>query len=133
MPTVMQNAKLVLIIDDEPVIAWLLASALRDRGHGVEVATNGMDGLARARRHRPDAMVLDVMMPEMDGFSVLEALRSDPQTAEVPVLLMSAAFEPSYRQRADLYGGVFVEKPFDWARVIRTVESLLSSGDPAAA
>jgi len=128
----MQTTKLVLIIDDEPVIAWLLGSALRDRGHGVEIATNGLDGLAHARRRRPDAVMLDVMMPEMDGFTVLEALRSDPHTAEVPVLLMSAAFEPSFRQRAQQYGGVFVEKPFDWAKVIRTVESLLSSGDPAA-
>jgi CheY-like chemotaxis protein len=129
----MQNTKLVLIIDDEPVIAWLLASAFRDRGHGVEIATNGMDGLAQARRHPPDAVVLDVMMPEMDGFSVLEALRSDPNTAAIPVLLMSAAFEPSFRQRADQNGGVFIEKPFDWAKLVRTVESMLFSGDPAAA
>ena len=129
----MQTGRTVLIIDDEPAVAWLLGSAFRDRGHAVEIATDGRDGLAHARRRTPDAVLLDVMMPEMDGFHVLEALRSDPRTADVPVLLMSAAFDASYRQRARQHGGAFIEKPFDWSKLIHAVESLLVSGGPAAA
>ena len=121
--------KRVLVVDDEPAIAWLLASTLQGRGHHVETSHNGRDVLALARSHQPHVVVLDVVMPEMDGFRVLEELRSDPGTAQVPVLLMSAGFDPVFRQRARQEGVAFVEKPFDWTRVVQRVESLLSRSD----
>jgi CheY-like chemotaxis protein len=118
-------AKLILVIDDEPAISWLLGSTFRGRGHDVETASNGRDGLAHARRRPPDVVVLDVVMPGMDGFRVLEELRSAPLTATVPVLVMSAAFDPSFGPRARQHGVSFIEKPFDWANVVRAVEELL--------
>jgi CheY-like chemotaxis protein len=120
----MPEIKRVLVVDDEPAIAWVLASTLQGRGHHVKTSHNGRDVLALARSHRPDVVVLDVMMPEMDGFRVLEALRSDPETAEVRVLLMSAGFDPRVRQRARDEGVAFLEKPFDWTRMVQCVESL---------
>jgi CheY-like chemotaxis protein len=122
----MPDTKRVLVVDDEPAIAWVLASTLQGRGHHVETSHNGRDVLALARSHRPHVVVLDVVMPEIDGFRVLEELRSDPDTAHVPVLLMSAGFDPGIRQRARQEGVPFLEKPFDWTRLVQSVESLLT-------
>jgi len=129
----MQSNKLVLIIDDEPAIAGLLGSAFRVRGHDVVTATNGPDGIARARERRPDAVVVDLVMPDMDGFRVLEALRSDATTADVPVLVMSAGFDPTVGPRAHREGVPFLAKPFDWTRLVHTVEELLTGERPASA
>ena len=128
----MTDVKRVLVVDDEPAIAWLLASTLQGCGYHVETSHNGRDVLALARSHQPHVVVLDVVMPEMDGFRVLEALRADPDTAQVPVLLMSAGFDPAFRQHARQEGVAFLEKPFDWSRVVGCVESLLRRSDPAA-
>ena len=128
----MPEIKRVLVVDDEPAIAWLLASALQGRGHHVETSHNGRDVVALALSQQPHVVVLDVVMPEMDGFRVLEALRSDPGTAQVPVLLMSAGFDPGFRQRARQEGVAFLEKPFDWARLVQSVESLLLRNDAPA-
>jgi CheY-like chemotaxis protein len=118
------DVKRVLVVDDEPAIAWVLASTLQGRGHHVETSNHGREVLALARAHQPHVVVLDVVMPEMDGFRVLEELRSDPGTARVPVLLMSAGFDPEFRARALQQGVAFLEKPFDWNRVVQCVESL---------
>jgi len=128
----MPDIKRVLVVDDEPAIAWVLASTLQGRGHHVETSHNGRDVLALARSHQPHVVVLDVVMPEMDGFRVLEALRSDPGTAQIGVLLMSAGFDPAFRQRALQEGVAFLEKPFDWTRIVQCVESLLHRSDTAA-
>src|SRR5262245_31664593 len=106
----MSKRKFVLIIDDEEIIARLLASALSSRGLDVQTATRGAMGVTAAWRRPPDAVVLDVMMPEMDGFQVLNALRGDPRTERVPVLMVSAGFDPNYGLRAGQHGALFLGK-----------------------
>jgi len=78
----------LLVVDDEPNILELLATSLRFAGFEVATATNGRDALAEARRLRPDLVVLDVMMPDMDGFAVVRRMRGEGTTA--PVLFLTA-------------------------------------------
>ncbi|MBU0926613.1 MAG: response regulator [Spirochaetes bacterium] len=80
----------ILAIDDTPSILDFIRSVLEPEGFSVCVATNGARGLERARRLRPDIVLLDVMMPDLDGYSVCAALKSDPATAGAPVIFLSA-------------------------------------------
>ncbi len=79
----------VLVIDDDPAVRDLMGRFLRKEGFGVLEATGGESGLALAREHRPDVITLDVLMPGMDGWAVLTALKNDPALAEIPVIMMT--------------------------------------------
>jgi signal transduction histidine kinase/DNA-binding response OmpR family regulator len=79
----------VLVIDDDAVIQELLTSFLEKEGYQVTIAENGVDGLERARQLRPDVITLDVAMPEMDGWSVLSALKADSELADIPVIMLT--------------------------------------------
>ncbi len=79
----------VLVIDDDPTTGELVQRHLLRQGYCVEIAGNGEQGLAMARTLKPDAITLDVMMPRMDGWAVLEALKADPELATIPVVMMS--------------------------------------------
>lgn len=82
--------KTVLIVDDEPDIVELLAYNLKKEGFHVLTAHNGRDAVQTAIEHLPDAIILDIMMPEMDGFEACLMLRANPQTASIPVLFLTA-------------------------------------------
>ena len=80
----------VLVVDDEPDIVELLSHNLEDEGYEVLCATGGMEALNEARRHLPDLILLDLMLPDLDGFSICEILRCQPSTAGIPVVLLTA-------------------------------------------
>lgn len=79
----------VLVVDDDPTIRDLLGRSLRKNGFAVDAAENGVRGLKAVRERRPDAIVLDVMMPELDGWGVLTELKADPKTSHIPVVLLT--------------------------------------------
>jgi CheY-like chemotaxis protein len=108
-------ARRILIIDDEEDIRDVAALSLETvAGWEVAVASSGAQGLARAIEHPPDAILLDVMMPGMDGPSTLRELRKNPITAKVPVLLLTAKVQASDQRRfADLGVEAVLSKPFD--------------------
>ena len=83
------SAAVVLVIDDDAMVADLLRRTLVKDGYRVEYAENGEKGLQLARQLRPDAITLDVMMPGMDGWQVMTHLKSDPELADIPVILLS--------------------------------------------
>src|SRR6185295_1370857 len=83
------NASCILVIDDDPIVHDLLKRSLGREGFRVEVASTGEEGLRRARELHPDAITLDVMMPGLDGWSVLSALKADPETQDIPVIMLS--------------------------------------------
>ncbi|MGH9102812.1 MAG: response regulator transcription factor [Acidimicrobiales bacterium] len=122
----------VLVVDDDPVIQKLLQVNFEMEGYVVLVASDGVEGLERARSHHPALVVLDVMMPRMNGLAVASALKDDPATAAIPVILLSAK-----AQEADLVAGRgtgaehYVTKPFDPFELLDKVASLLS-GPPGA-
>jgi CheY-like chemotaxis protein len=80
----------VLAIDDEPAAVEMYRAMLEPSGFDVVVATSGTAGVAAAKRHRPDAVVLDLTMPDMDGFEVAAALRADPVTEQVPIVVVTS-------------------------------------------
>jgi len=105
----------ILIIDDEDDIREVAALSLQTvAGWEVVSASSGAQGLARAIEHKPDAILLDVMMPGMDGPTTLRELRKNPATAHIPVLLLTAKVQSSDQRRfADLGVEAILFKPFD--------------------
>jgi DNA-binding response OmpR family regulator len=84
------RAPVVLIVDDDPLLVSLVQHKLKSRGYTVVTATDGASGLERARTLKPDIIVLDIMMPVLDGRSTLLRLREDPQFSKTPVVMLTA-------------------------------------------
>jgi CheY-like chemotaxis protein len=105
----------ILIIDDEEDIRDVAALSLETvAGWDVMVASSGAQGIARAIEHQPDAILLDVMMPGMDGPTTFRELRNNPVTAKIPVLLLTAKVQATDQRRfADLGVDAILFKPFD--------------------
>jgi CheY-like chemotaxis protein len=108
-------ARCILIIDDEEDIREVAALSLETvAGWQVVSASSGAQGLARAIEHQPDAILLDVMMPGMDGPTTLRELRKNPATAHIPIVLLTAKVQSSDQRRfADLGVEAILFKPFD--------------------
>ena len=100
----------VLIVDDEQSIVDLLCELVREAGHNPVTAYNGRDALDLAQQQRPDLIISDVMMPLMDGYALLQALRADPALAHTMVILISAAVNVSQIPNS---ATAFVAKPLD--------------------
>jgi CheY-like chemotaxis protein len=104
----------VLVVDDDPVIQKLLKVNFEMEGYTVLSAPDGADGLDQARAHAPDVIILDVMMPRMNGLEVLAALKSDEATDSIPVILLSAKAQAGDVQAGlDRGADAYVTKPFD--------------------
>jgi two-component system alkaline phosphatase synthesis response regulator PhoP len=86
----MTDQKRVLVVDDEPDFASIVQGNLEKEGFAVDVAYNGAEGLEKVKSNPPDAIVLDVMMPEMDGYQVCKALKGDDQLCDIPIVLLTA-------------------------------------------
>lgn len=111
----------ILIVDDEPSIAQILADFFAVEGYDVDVAAHGLEALEQVATARPHVVLLDVMMPLLDGPATLARLKGDPALEDIPVVMMSAARPPN-----DLEGyTAFVEKPFDMDRLLDLVERLV--------
>lgn len=115
----------VLAVDDDPTILRLLQVNLEMEGHEVLTAENGQSALAAIRADRPEVVLLDVMMPEMDGFQVCEAVRADPDIADTPIVFVSARAQQSDLDRGYASGADgYITKPFDPLELIETIERL---------
>jgi CheY-like chemotaxis protein len=103
----------VLVVDDEPDVLLLCRLNLEQRGHQVLEAPNGDEALDLAREGGPDLVVLDLMLPGIDGYQVLQALRADDRTSEIPVLVLTAKSLQADRERSRQLGAAaFLTKPF---------------------
>ncbi|RYU10020.1 response regulator transcription factor [Nocardioides iriomotensis] len=115
----------VLVVDDAPAIRELIAVNLELEGYDVDRAGDGEEALAAVARQRPDVITLDVMMPRLDGFSTIERLRSDPDTADIPVVLVTGRASAADRARGELLGvDGFLAKPFEPAELLATIQRL---------
>lgn len=121
-------SKRILIVDDEPNIVISLEFLMMREGHQVRVARDGEAGLAAVRTHRPDLVVLDVMMPKLDGFAVLRAVRADANLASTRVLMLTAKGGETERQKGlDLGADAYIAKPFSTRDLVEKVKELLET------
>jgi CheY-like chemotaxis protein len=124
----MTSARLVLVADDEEDILTLVSTIVERAGHEVVSVRDGAQALAAIRERRPDLVVLDISMPEVDGLEVLRRVRADGETRELPVLLLSArAQEADVRRGFDTGASAYVKKPFSPSDLARRVDELLEA------
>ena len=117
------NPKSVLIIDDEELIRKTVSSALTRRNFNVTTASNGEEGLARAIELKPDVIVCDSRMPKLSGAQVIEALKRNPATAHIPVVMMSGSESRETAGQAD----DFIAKPFVLDQLISAINRVLGA------
>lgn len=117
----------VLVVDDDAFIRRPLEFILREEGFEPATAVDGNDCIVKLEQERPDLIVLDVMMPGRDGFSICEQLKRDPALARIPVILLSARGREQDRERGLALGAEeFMTKPYSPSDLIRRIRGLLS-------
>ncbi len=118
----------ILVIEDQEDIRNLLDALLVGEGHHVEHSPDGRSGVAKAQAICPDLILLDLMMPQMHGYEVIQHLRAAPKTQRVPIIVMSVKSYPSDQRKAlDMGGTLFLQKPFDPKVLLATVRVALRS------
>lgn len=116
----------VLVVDDESLTRDLLRMMLERADFRVVEAEDGLDALQKIREQRPDAVILDVMMPNMDGFVVCQTLRQDATTADLPVLMLSAKTQPEAVEEGMRAGATrYLPKPISYKDLIQHVREVL--------
>jgi len=121
-------AKSILVIDDEPSIGRVVQFKLQQEGFKVSVATDGLEGLAKVNEEKPDLILLDLMMPGMDGFEVCRRLRASPETVATPVIILTARGQEMDRIRGVELGVLdFFTKPFSPQKLLERVKEVFKS------
>lgn len=116
----------ILAIDDHPDELELVDSVLKEEGFVIDTAVDGLDGLQKVQSTRPDLIVLDASMPRMNGFTFCEALRRDPATATIPVIMLTGLRSHFDRLNAFAHGAnVYLSKPFTVDELVAKVNELL--------
>ncbi len=117
----------ILVVDDEPPIVRLMEFILARQGHEMLVAVNGQEALDKVRTHQPDLVLLDIMMPRIDGYEVARTLRADPATADLPIIMLSAkAQEEDIQKGMDVGVNEYITKPFSPDQLVSVVGDYLS-------
>jgi DNA-binding response OmpR family regulator len=126
--------KKILIVEDDPTSLKFLELILGKEGYQVITASNGLEGLRKARQELPDLLVLDVMLPGFDGFEICHRLRSEPDMTKLPIVMLSAKWQESDRDAASRVGAnAFLSKPVDRIVLLNKVAEFLGGKkDPNA-
>jgi len=123
-----KNKHKILVIDDEPEITDIVKAFLANAGYEVMVENSPVNAIEKAKKFKPNLVLLDVMMPFMDGYEVCSALKKDPDTAEMPVLFLTGKDASDDGGRVFESGGdLFVKKPFSCERLLQMVKMVLMS------
>ena len=119
-------AKKVLVVDDEPAIVKMVTAQLVAHDYEVHSATNGKDALKICRNIIPDAIIMDIMMPDTDGASVAEELKENPEMKKVPIIFLTAAVKQSEVPRNHKIGGeYYLAKPFKAEQLLGMLKKLI--------
>lgn len=119
----------ILVVEDDPSVRELFKVLLEGEGYEILQAENGLDGLKRAEQDAPDLMILDLMMPDEDGESVLGKLRSHSSLSEVPILVVSGKYEALDRLKEELGDGNVFSKPFEPTKLMDRIGELVGHPD----
>ena len=120
----------ILLVDDENDFIELLQYKLAGQGYDFIVANDGVQALSQARQFKPDLILLDILLPDLDGLSVCEILRRQPSTKKIPVIFMSALTSEVTKRTVAMQADDFFTKPLDLPRLVRRIADLLR-GVPA--
>jgi len=119
--------KKILVIEDNPSALRLIGYTLEQEGYQVIAATNGLEGMRRAQGEEPDLIILDIMLPGIDGFEICHRLRAEPGTAQLPVLMLSAKIQETDKATGLKVGADdYLTKPADPSEIISRVQTLLA-------
>jgi len=128
----MNAVQTILIVDDEPYMIRLLQHHVERAGYQMIKAVNGREALEKVRLAKPDLIIMDVMMPELNGLEVLGELRGSPETAELPVIIMTANAQRFTKEEAESVGvSAFLTKPFSPTQLMMEIRRQLG-GESAA-
>jgi DNA-binding response OmpR family regulator len=131
--TEVHSDKRILCIEDDPEMIELIRLILRRRGYRVDGADGGRAGLLAVRESPPDLVLLDLMMPDMDGWDVYQQLKADPSTSHIPVIVVTARAQPIDRVMGLQIAKVddYIVKPFSPRQLLDSVDRVLASRHPA--
>jgi two-component system alkaline phosphatase synthesis response regulator PhoP len=128
----MNEKKRILLVDDEPDFCSIVQGQLEKEGFDAEVAYDGVEGLEKVKANPPDAIILDVMMPEMDGYEVCRKLKANDKYADIPILMLTAVADKVTSTRYSHYDGMSMEaddylpKPASAEDITQSIKSLLN-------
>jgi len=121
-------SKKILIVEDDPSFSRAINTIIQKEGYDVITATNGMTGLRMAQGEKPDLLILDVMLPGVDGFEICNRLRRDPPTATLPIIMLSAKGQDADKTMGLKVGAnEYLTKPVDRALLLEKITSLLGN------
>ena len=121
----------ILVVDDEPDMVEMIKAALESASHQVIAAFNGKEGIEKAKKEKPDAIVLDIMMPQKDGFAACKELKGDPACKDIPILILTAVGEHFANTRyaksmgLELEAEDYIDKPLDPKLLVARLAKLL--------
>jgi DNA-binding response OmpR family regulator len=118
-----ENGRAVLVVEDDPEINELVGAYVQIAGFDYQSALNGTQAVEKAHRNHPDLIVLDIMLPDFDGFEVARLLRSEADTRGIPIVMLTALDREEYRQRGKTAGAsAYLTKPFDPDRLLAAIK-----------
>jgi two-component system, OmpR family, alkaline phosphatase synthesis response regulator PhoP len=124
----MSKSARILVVDDDPEIVTMLSARLTKRGYKVSTASDGHKAIEITKKELPDIVLLDVMMPGKSGWEVARAIKQDPTTHAIKIVMVSAIGEKTNEITAPIYGAdAHVDKPFEFETLERVISNLLAS------
>jgi CheY-like chemotaxis protein len=118
--------KKILVVDDEPGIVDIVETLLTANGYTVYTAYSGEEGLKKCKSLKPDAVLLDIMMPDRDGASIAEEIKEDPKLCNIPIIFLTGAVRSSEVPKSHIVGGqYFLAKPFKEEQLLKIVRQVL--------
>ena len=124
--------KKILVVDDEPDVVSLLDLMLKGQGYSVIVAVDGQEALEKARSEKPDLILLDIMLPRIDGYKVARMLKFDEKYSQIPIIMLTAKVQEKDRQMGMETGAdEYITKPFDVTALLAKIKEILLKSPPA--
>src|SRR2546430_2778795 len=118
----------VLVVDDEADLVRILQFGLQGIGYQVETASDGQEALKKAREQKPDLILLDLMLPKLDGYKVCRMLKFDERYKSIPIVILSARTQEADREMARSTGAdLFITKPYNLEEILQTIQNLLQT------